>query len=60
MTFLVTGATGTVGRLVVQELLDAGAQVRALTRDPGKAALPAGVEVVMRRPGQARVRGRRL
>ncbi|MEV0165986.1 NAD(P)H-binding protein [Nonomuraea fuscirosea] len=46
MTFLVTGATGTVGRLVVQELLDAGAQVRALTRDPGKAALPAGVEVV--------------
>lgn len=46
MTFLVTGATGTVGRLVVQELLDAGQRVRALTRDPGKAALPAGVEVV--------------
>lgn len=46
MTFLVTGATGTVGRLVVEELLAAGQQVRALTRTPAKAALPEGVEVV--------------
>ena len=43
---LVTGATGGVGRLVVDELLRAGASVRALTRRPENAALPAGVEVV--------------
>jgi uncharacterized protein YbjT (DUF2867 family) len=43
---LVTGATGRVGRLVVDELLRAGAPVRALTRRPERAALPAGVEVV--------------
>ncbi|NRQ31520.1 NAD(P)H-binding protein [Nonomuraea sp. NN258] len=46
MTFLVTGATGTVGRLVVEELLRAGQRVRALTRNPAKADLPEGVEVV--------------
>jgi uncharacterized protein YbjT (DUF2867 family) len=47
MRILVTGATGNVGRLVVDHLLAAGAtQVRALTADPAKAALPAGVEVV--------------
>lgn len=46
MTFLVTGATGTVGRLVVEELLAAGQQVRALTRNPAKAGLPSGVEVI--------------
>ncbi|MGH7653398.1 MAG: NAD(P)H-binding protein [Gemmatimonadaceae bacterium] len=43
---LVTGATGRVGRLVVDELLRAGVPVRALTRRPEIAALPAGVEVV--------------
>ncbi|MFE6775417.1 SDR family oxidoreductase [Streptomyces sp. NPDC057702] len=43
---LVTGATGTVGRQVVAELLARGHAVRALTRDPAGAALPAGVEVV--------------
>ncbi|MFF3458498.1 NAD(P)H-binding protein [Streptomyces sp. NPDC002730] len=43
---LVTGATGTVGRQVVAELLDRGHTVRALTRDPAKADFPAGVEVV--------------
>lgn len=43
---LVIGATGSVGRQVVSQLLDAGADVRALTRDPEAAGLPAGVEVV--------------
>ncbi|QGV82673.1 NAD-dependent epimerase/dehydratase family protein [Streptomyces ficellus] len=43
---LVTGATGTVGRQVVAELLRLGRPVRALTRDPAKAGLPDGVEVV--------------
>lgn len=44
---LVTGATGNIGRLVVDELLAAGAtDIRALTNKPEKAALPPGVEVV--------------
>jgi uncharacterized protein YbjT (DUF2867 family) len=43
---LVTGATGTVGRRVVAELLARGHEVRALTRDAAKADFPAGVEVV--------------
>jgi uncharacterized protein YbjT (DUF2867 family) len=46
MTILVTGATGRIGRHVVEQLVGRGADVRALTRDPAKAALPAGVEVV--------------
>ncbi|MFE7338433.1 NAD(P)H-binding protein [Streptomyces griseus] len=46
MTILVTGATGTVGRRVVEQLLERGAHVRALTRDPARAELPAGVDVV--------------
>lgn len=45
MRILVTGATGSVGRLVVDHLLDSGATIRALTKNPAKAALPAGVEV---------------
>jgi uncharacterized protein YbjT (DUF2867 family) len=43
---LVTGATGRIGRAVVGLLIDAGVPVRALTRRPGAAALPADVEVV--------------
>lgn len=44
---LVTGATGTVGRQVVQQLAQRGANVRALVRDVAKAAdLPAGVTAV--------------
>ncbi|MFD7462107.1 MULTISPECIES: NmrA family NAD(P)-binding protein [unclassified Streptomyces] len=43
---LVTGATGTVGRQVVAELLARGHAVRALTRDAATADLPSGVEVV--------------
>ena len=46
MTILVTGATGRIGRHVVEQLVRRGAAVRALTRDPAKAALPARVEVV--------------
>ncbi|MEV6232680.1 NAD(P)H-binding protein [Saccharopolyspora shandongensis] len=45
MAILVTGATGTVGRHVVDGLLRARQQVRALTRDPATAALPSEVEV---------------
>jgi uncharacterized protein YbjT (DUF2867 family) len=44
-TILVTGATGNVGRHVVSELAKAGADVRALTRSPDAAGLPAGVDV---------------
>lgn len=43
---LVTGATGKVGRQAVAQLHSAGAEVRALARDPRTAGLPAGVEVV--------------
>ncbi|TGQ04895.1 MULTISPECIES: NmrA/HSCARG family protein [unclassified Mesorhizobium] len=45
MTILVTGATGRVGRHVVDQLLQRGATVRVLTRDPTKASFPAGVDV---------------
>ncbi|MEV5718737.1 NAD(P)H-binding protein [Amycolatopsis mediterranei] len=47
MTILVTGATGSVGRLVVDELVAAGVPVRALTVDPERARLPAEAEVVV-------------
>ncbi|MFE6270215.1 NAD(P)H-binding protein [Streptomyces goshikiensis] len=43
---VVTGATGNVGRHVVERLLAAGETVRALTRDPAGARLPARAEVV--------------
>ncbi|MFM9373716.1 NAD(P)H-binding protein [Streptomyces sp. Da 82-17] len=43
---LVTGATGNVGRNLVRELLAAGEDVRALTRDPATADLPDGVDAV--------------
>lgn len=42
---LVTGATGRIGREVVELLVEAGVPVRALTRQPD-ATLPAAVEVV--------------
>jgi nucleoside-diphosphate-sugar epimerase len=46
MQVLVTGATGKVGHAIASALLDRGDQVRALVRDPKRAAsiLPAGVE----------------
>ena len=43
---LVTGATGTVGRQVVEQLVAAGQPVRAVARDPDRADLPDGVELV--------------
>ncbi|MER5425823.1 SDR family oxidoreductase [Streptosporangium roseum] len=46
MKILVTGATGFVGRNVVDQLLGAGVEVRALTRNPATAGLPPQVEVV--------------
>ena len=46
MTILVTGATGNIGRQVVEHLVKRGADVRALVRDPSKAGFPAGVSVV--------------
>ncbi|MBP2327890.1 uncharacterized protein YbjT (DUF2867 family) [Kibdelosporangium banguiense] len=44
--FLVTGATGSVGRHVVAGLLAEGHSVRALTRNPETAVLPDAAEVV--------------
>ena len=46
MTILVTGATGNIGRHVVDRLVQAGARVWALTRNPAAANLPDSVEVV--------------
>lgn len=41
MTILVTGATGTIGRHVVEQLVQRGAFVR----DPARAAFPASVQI---------------
>ncbi|MGF0310495.1 SDR family oxidoreductase [Rhodococcus sp. IEGM1428] len=46
MTILVTGATGNIGRMLVDHLLAAGrTDVRALTNHPERAQLPSGVEI---------------
>src|SRR3954471_17268438 len=45
MTILVTGATGNVGRNVVDLLLEAGEQVRVTSRNPQSVDLPAAVDV---------------
>lgn len=46
MKFLISGATGTVGREVVKQLAEAGQSVRALTRNPD-AVFPDGVERIV-------------
>ena len=46
MTSLITGATGPIGRHLVDLLLAAGQTVRITTRSPQTAAFPASVEVV--------------
>jgi uncharacterized protein YbjT (DUF2867 family) len=43
---VVTGATGNVGGEVAAALAARGADVRAVVRDPARASLPAGVELV--------------
>ncbi|MBL1080158.1 NmrA family NAD(P)-binding protein [Nocardia sp. 2] len=43
---VITGATGTIGSEVVRLLAARGVPVRAVTRDPERARMPAGVEVV--------------
>lgn len=45
MTILVTGATGRVGRQVVQQLIQRDAKVRVLVRDPAKADFDTRVEI---------------
>ncbi len=49
---LVTGATGTIGRPLIDLLVDEGAKVRAVTRDRLAAGLPGQVEVVEGDPSQ--------
>jgi len=48
MTILVTGATGNIGRRIVDHLITMGANdIRALTKDPAKANLPDGVSTIV-------------
>lgn len=47
MSILVTGATGTIGSLIVQRLAAAGANAKALVRQPGKVSFPTGVTEVV-------------
>ncbi|CAG8867762.1 NmrA/HSCARG family protein [Pseudomonas fluorescens] len=47
MSILVIGATGTIGSLITQGLANAGAEVKALVRQPGKRDFPAGVTEVV-------------
>ncbi len=45
MTILVTGATGRIGRHLVNQLVARNADVRVLVRDPAKANFPTNVDV---------------
>jgi uncharacterized protein YbjT (DUF2867 family) len=45
MAYLITGATGSVGRHIVNRLLALGADVHALTRKPEQAQLPTEVKL---------------
>ena len=58
---LVIGASGTVGRQVIAELVASDVPVRALTRDPGR-ELPGSIQVVtgdVARPDKAEPAGDR-
>lgn len=55
-----TGATGTIGRPLLLQLLDEGVPVRALTRNADGANLPDGVEVVVGEPTVAETIDRAL
>jgi uncharacterized protein YbjT (DUF2867 family) len=50
--FLVTGATGTIGRPLVDLFVDEGVKVRAVTRHPQATGLPAEVEAVEADPSR--------
>jgi (4-alkanoyl-5-oxo-2,5-dihydrofuran-3-yl)methyl phosphate reductase len=54
---VVSGATGTVGRELVAELAQRQAKVRALSRDPGRAAFPPGVQAVAADPASPQTLG---
>jgi uncharacterized protein YbjT (DUF2867 family) len=43
---VVTGATGTIGRPLVEQLLGSGQSVRAVIHRAGAESLPAGIDVV--------------
>lgn len=45
MSYLITGATGAIGRQVVNQLIAIGVEVHALSRKPDRANLPDGVKV---------------
>jgi len=49
---LVTGATGTIGRPLIEVLSTAGVDIRAVTRKGQAAGLPAHVEVVAGDPSR--------
>lgn len=55
MTVLLLGSTGRVGPHIARSLIDRGATVRVLTRDPERATplLPKGAEVVRGSPDEA-------
>lgn len=53
VVIVVTGATGKVGRHLVADLVSAGAPVRALTRTPTRAHLPAEAQVMRFDSGRA-------
>ncbi|MFF2551291.1 SDR family oxidoreductase [Nocardia sp. NPDC058058] len=55
--YLVTGATGIIGRPLVEALLSEGVEVRAVTRSPEAAAFPAGVEAVAPEAIRSALRG---
>ncbi|MGW1894581.1 NAD(P)H-binding protein [Streptomyces sp. NPDC002004] len=53
LVIVVTGATGNIGRHLVDQLLAEGASVRALTRSPERAGLPSAADVVRADPSDA-------